>query len=99
MDKLITRLAEARLDQLMRVFRVVVVNGPRQAGKTTLLQMYAERHGGEMRWTCLRRSSGTASIVLADAPGIAGSGGRPPHCISCSGGKRDLASYSGGSAR
>jgi predicted AAA+ superfamily ATPase len=48
MDKLIPRLAEARLNQLMRVFRVVVVNGPRQAGKTTLLQMYAERQGGEM---------------------------------------------------
>jgi uncharacterized protein DUF4143 len=33
---LIPRLAEQRLDQLMRGFRVVVVNGPRQAGKTTL---------------------------------------------------------------
>lgn len=48
MDSLITRLAEARLDSLMQAFRVVVVNGPRQAGKTTLLQMYAERHGGEL---------------------------------------------------
>ncbi|HXM58324.1 MAG TPA: ATP-binding protein, partial [Candidatus Dormibacteraeota bacterium] len=48
MESLIERMVEARLDQLMRAFRVVVVNGPRQAGKTTLLQMYAERHGGEL---------------------------------------------------
>jgi predicted AAA+ superfamily ATPase len=45
---LIPRPAEQRLDQLMRAFRVVVVNGPRQAGKTTLLQVYADRRGGEV---------------------------------------------------
>jgi uncharacterized protein len=45
---LIPRLAEQRLDQLMRGFRVVVVNGPRQAGKTTLLQLFAGRHGGDV---------------------------------------------------
>lgn len=32
----------------MRGFRVVVVNGPRQAGKTTLLQLFAGRHGGDV---------------------------------------------------
>jgi uncharacterized protein len=45
---LIPRLAQQRLDQLMRAFRVVVVNGPRQAGKTTLLELYAGHHGGEV---------------------------------------------------
>lgn len=48
MDSLISRLAGTELDQLMRAFRVVVVNGPRQAGKTTLLQMRADRRGGEL---------------------------------------------------
>jgi predicted AAA+ superfamily ATPase len=46
-DPLIPRLSERRLTELMSSFRVVVINGPRQAGKTTLLEMYQDHHGGE----------------------------------------------------
>ena len=48
MDDLIPRLSERRLTELMRSFRVVVINGPRQAGKTTLLEMYRDHRGGEL---------------------------------------------------
>lgn len=48
MDDLLPRLSERRLTELMRGFRVVVLNGPRQAGKTTLLEMYKDHHGGEL---------------------------------------------------
>ncbi|GGO79430.1 ATP-binding protein [Nonomuraea cavernae] len=47
MDDLVPRLSERRLAELMRSFRVVVVNGPRQAGKTTLMEIYRDRYGGE----------------------------------------------------
>lgn len=45
-------LPRSALDQLIESvadFRVVVVNGPRQAGKTTLLSMYQDRHQGQYR--------------------------------------------------
>jgi len=38
--------AEKRLDDLATWLRVVIVNGPRQSGKTTLLTQYRERHKG-----------------------------------------------------
>ncbi|MEV0613729.1 ATP-binding protein [Nonomuraea sp. NPDC050404] len=47
MDDLVPRLSELRLAELMKAFRVVIVNGPRQAGKTTLMEIYRDRHGGE----------------------------------------------------
>lgn len=47
MDDLLPRLSERRLVELMRAFRVVVVNGPRQAGKTTLMEIYRDHHGGD----------------------------------------------------
>lgn len=46
---LIPRSASEQLADLARHFRVVIVNGPRQAGKTTLLELYRQAHGGEYR--------------------------------------------------
>lgn len=40
------RDAEQRLRELATWLRVVIVNGPRQSGKTTLLRMYQEQVGG-----------------------------------------------------
>jgi len=40
------RDAEQRLSDLAAWLRVVVVNGPRQSGKTTLLRVYQEQAGG-----------------------------------------------------
>jgi len=37
------RNAEQRLRDLVSGLRVVIVNGPRQSGKTTLLRMYQEQ--------------------------------------------------------
>ncbi|WP_327586525.1 ATP-binding protein [Nonomuraea sp. NBC_00507] len=47
MDDFIPRLSERRLVELMKAFRVVIVNGPRQAGKTTLMEIYRDHHGGD----------------------------------------------------
>jgi hypothetical protein len=41
----IHRDAERRLQELVAWLRVVIVNGPRQSGKTTLLRMFQERSG------------------------------------------------------
>lgn len=46
---IVPRAAATKLLEYASAFRVVVVNGPRQAGKTTLLRMYRARHGGELR--------------------------------------------------
>ncbi|GIH68771.1 ATP-binding protein [Sphaerimonospora thailandensis] len=43
----VPRLAEPRLELLAGGLRVVIVNGPRQGGKSTLLQAYHREHGGE----------------------------------------------------
>lgn len=37
----------ALIDEYLAAFRVVILNGPRQAGKTTVLRQLQERHGGE----------------------------------------------------
>jgi predicted AAA+ superfamily ATPase len=47
-EDLLPRLAHSRLAQLADAFRVVVINGPRQAGKTTLLQIFHEQRGGDL---------------------------------------------------
>lgn len=49
MDNLIPRAAAEQLSETMRDFRVTIVNGPRQAGKTTLLEMFQQGHGGTYR--------------------------------------------------
>ena len=43
---LIDRHLRGRLDQALDVFRVVMVHGPRQAGKTTLARLVTERRRG-----------------------------------------------------
>lgn len=42
----IPRAAETRLVELATWLRVVIVNGPRQSGKTTLLRHFNAKHGG-----------------------------------------------------
>lgn len=49
MSVLIPRNALARLIRLSPAFRVVIVNGPRQAGKTTLVRLLQEATGGSFR--------------------------------------------------
>ncbi|HET9079370.1 MAG TPA: ATP-binding protein [Trebonia sp.] len=45
-DTYVHRDAERRLGELAAWLRVVIVNGPRQSGKTTLLRKYQEQAGG-----------------------------------------------------
>ncbi|MFC4058029.1 ATP-binding protein [Planomonospora corallina] len=49
MDELIPRAASEQLRESVSDFRVVVVNGPRQAGKTTLLELFQQEFGGTYR--------------------------------------------------
>src|SRR5262245_44554843 len=49
MTDIVPRAAERRLRDFASSFRVVVINGPRQAGKTTLLHLYRRGNGGEFR--------------------------------------------------
>jgi predicted AAA+ superfamily ATPase len=49
MDSIVPRFALQRLHERATAFRVVVVNGPRQAGKTTLLNLFHGAHGGSFR--------------------------------------------------
>ncbi|WP_283137576.1 ATP-binding protein [Rhizohabitans arisaemae] len=46
---LVPRIAESALRELVAAFRVVVLNGPRQSGKTTLLEGFNRRAGGTFR--------------------------------------------------
>jgi predicted AAA+ superfamily ATPase len=46
---IVPRFALERLRERVAAFRVVIVNGPRQAGKTTLLNVFHEDHGGSFR--------------------------------------------------
>lgn len=45
----VARAASRQLEDLTATFRIVIVNGPRQAGKTTLLELHRQAHGGEYR--------------------------------------------------
>jgi uncharacterized protein len=49
MSTVVPRLALQRLRERVAAFRVVIVNGPRQAGKTTLLNVFRDDHGGSFR--------------------------------------------------
>jgi hypothetical protein len=49
MDRLIPRSASTQLRELAEAFRIVIVNGPRQAGKTTLLELFHDEVGGTIR--------------------------------------------------
>jgi predicted AAA+ superfamily ATPase len=46
---LVPRFAQSRLAELVDAFRIVIVNGPRQSGKTTLLRLFEQDHGGSFR--------------------------------------------------
>lgn len=48
-DDLLPRSAADQLRESVTDFRTVIVNGPRQAGKTTLLEMYQQADGGTYR--------------------------------------------------
>lgn len=45
----VPRLAAGRLSELAAHLRIVMVSGPRQSGKTTLLTRYVADHGGNYR--------------------------------------------------
>ena len=42
------RACDVVAEEYLSVFRVVILNGPRQSGKTTLLRHLRERHGGSL---------------------------------------------------
>lgn len=71
---LVPRLAEDRLARLVAAFRVVIVNGPRQSGKTTLLTRYQQAHGGEFHSL---DAPGTREIALSDPMTFAATGPVP----------------------
>ncbi|MBB5787623.1 ATP-binding protein [Jiangella mangrovi] len=74
MTGLIPRLARPRLDEQLRSFRAVVVNGPRQAGKSTLLHMHTKEHGGTYRslddpqWLTAATDDPTTFVSTGDRP-------------------------------
>lgn len=49
MSVLLARRALAQMNLLSESFRVVIVNGPRQSGKTTLLRQFHRERGGTLR--------------------------------------------------
>jgi predicted AAA+ superfamily ATPase len=46
---LVPRLAQGLLDELAFALRIVIGNGPRQSGKTTMLRQYQRAHSGSYR--------------------------------------------------
>jgi len=48
-EQLIPRAASDRLRELAEALRIVIINGPRQAGKTTLLELFHADRGGTLR--------------------------------------------------
>ncbi len=71
---LVPRFALHRLDLLVGALRIVIVNGPRQAGKTTLLTMLQEQRGGSLRSL---DNDQTLAAALADPREFARYGDRP----------------------
>jgi uncharacterized protein len=60
MTELVTRMAQGLLDDLASALRIVIVNGPRQSGKTTMLKQFQRTHGGSYR-TLDNRQDATAA--------------------------------------
>lgn len=77
MTELVPRLAQGLLDELVSALRVVIVNGPRQSGKTTLLKKYQHTHGGTYRTLDDRQAQQAA---VADPAAFAAEGS-PPRLI------------------
>jgi predicted AAA+ superfamily ATPase len=73
-EALVPRFALHRLDLLVGALRIVIVNGPRQAGKTTLLAMLREQRGGSLRSL---DNDQTLAAALADPREFARYGDRP----------------------
>lgn len=71
---LVARSAMDRLNLLVESLRIVIVTGPRQAGKTTLLTMLRDRLGGS--WRSLDNDQALAA-ALADPREFARFGERP----------------------
>jgi predicted AAA+ superfamily ATPase len=74
MPDLIPRLAQGLLDELASALRIVIVNGPRQSGKTTMLRQYQRAHGGSYRTLDNRQDQEAA---LADPVAFAVDGESP----------------------
>jgi hypothetical protein len=70
----VPRFALKRLDLLSQSLRVVIVNGPRQGGKTTLLRLFQQTHGGSLRSL---DNDQTLAAALADPGEFARYGTRP----------------------
>jgi predicted AAA+ superfamily ATPase len=75
--ELVPRLAQGLLDELVSALRIVIVNGPRQSGKTTLLKKYQCAHGGTYRTLDNRQDQEAA---VADPAAFAAEGS-PPRLI------------------
>jgi hypothetical protein len=71
---MVPRLATPRLIDRVAAFRVVVVNGPRQSGKTTLLRLFQQSHGGSFRTL---DDAATLAAARADPTGFASHGATP----------------------
>jgi predicted AAA+ superfamily ATPase len=71
---LLQRHALAQLELCVTSFRVVVVQGPRQAGKTTLLRLFRTEQGGSMRTL---DDDTTLSVAQTDPRGFAEFGAQP----------------------
>jgi uncharacterized protein len=74
---LVPRLAQGLLDELASALRIVIVNGPRQSGKTTMLRQYQHTHGGSYRTLDNRQDQEAAA---ADPVAFAAEG-EPPRLI------------------
>nr|WTA71393.1 ATP-binding protein [Micromonospora sp. NBC_00855] len=74
MLELVPRAASDQLADAVADLRVTVVNGPRQAGKTTLLEMFLTSHGGTYRSLDDREELAAA---LADPVAYVDNGDRP----------------------
>jgi uncharacterized protein len=77
MTELVPRMAQGLLDELVSALRIVIVNGPRQSGKTTMLKQYQRAHGGTYRTLDNRQDQEAA---VAD-PSAFASEGSPPRLI------------------
>jgi uncharacterized protein len=77
MADLVPRLAQGLLDELASALRIVIVNGPRQSGKTTMLRQYQRAHGGSYRTLDNRQDQEAA---MADPVAFAAEG-QPPRLI------------------
>ncbi|MGH3275613.1 MAG: ATP-binding protein [Streptosporangiaceae bacterium] len=72
--ELVPRMTRGLLDELGSALRIVIVNGPRQSGKTTMLRQYQSTHGGSYRTLDNRQDQEGA---IADPVAFARQGATP----------------------